>query len=67
MRPGTRKACVCRRIGIRQLGLLVDRCSLIDKHDRDIILYPVKKLALVTDKAISGAVEAYVTLALRTA
>ena len=48
-------------------GLVFKRLSFIDEHHRNIILYPVKKFALVADKAISGAVEPYVTLALRTA
>jgi hypothetical protein len=47
--------------------LLFDRRSLIDEHNRYIILYPVKELAFVTDEAVSGAVEPYITLALRTA
>jgi hypothetical protein len=47
--------------------LLFKRRSLIYEHDRNIILYPVKKLALVADKTIPGVVEPYVTLALRTA
>ena len=47
--------------------LFFKRRSLIYEHDRNIILYPVKKFTLVADKAVSGAVEAYVTLALRTA
>jgi hypothetical protein len=47
--------------------LFFKRRSLVDKHDRDIVLYPIDELAPVTDEAVSCAVEPYITLALRTA
>src|SRR5208283_698702 len=47
--------------------LFFERRSLIYEHNRYIVLYPVKKFTLVTDQAVSRAVEMYVALALGTA
>jgi hypothetical protein len=47
--------------------LLFERRGFIYEHHRYIILYPVDKFALITNKTVSRAGKAQVTLALRTA
>ena len=58
---------VYRHTGHSLRGLFLERLSLIDEHNRYVILYPIEKFALVADEPIPSAVEPQVTLALRTA
>jgi hypothetical protein len=50
-----------------RIGLALERNSLINEHDGDIIFDRIHELALIADESVTTLVKSYIAFAFRTA